>query len=198
MDLGLKDRVVVVAGGDDADRRACVTLLATEGAIVMESDTLAGGADAVARALSEHGRVEGVAAFLPDVAGRNVIDAEIEALYESWSAVEAVAAAFRAAVPSMSDIGWGRLVSVTTGAVKWLDDGIDELGVMAGLGVLGLHKAAVADIAQFGIATNAVLRGADCASDEIAATVAFLLSNDAEYLQGVTISLDGAISPAVY
>lgn len=198
MDLGLRDRVVVVAGGDGADRQACVALLTAEGAVVVESDTLAGGGDAVARALAEHGRVEGVAAYLPNIAGRNVIDAEIEALYESWSAVEAVAAAFRAAVPSMIDTGWGRLVSVTTGAVKWLDDDIDELGVMAGLGVLGMHKAAVADIAQFGIATNAVLRGADSTSDEIAATVAFLLSDDAEYLQGVTISLDGAISPAVY
>jgi hypothetical protein len=198
VDLGLRDRVVVVATDNVADRAACTTLLTAEGAVVVESDSLGGGAEAVARALTQHGRVEGVAAYLPIVPNRTVIDAEVKALYDSWSAVESVAAAFRAAVPSMSEGGWGRLVSVTTGAVKWLAEGIDELGVMAGLGVLGMHKAAVADIARFGIATNAVLRGADSSSDEIAATVAFLLSNDAEYLQGVTISLDGATSPAVY
>jgi NAD(P)-dependent dehydrogenase (short-subunit alcohol dehydrogenase family) len=98
----------------------------------------------------------------------------------------------------MCQAGFGRLVAVVPGAVKWLDDGTDELGVLAGLGVLGLNKSAVADLARFGVTTNAVLRGEASDPGDVAAAVAFLLSGPAGYLQGVALSLDGATSPAVF
>jgi NAD(P)-dependent dehydrogenase (short-subunit alcohol dehydrogenase family) len=90
------------------------------------------------------------------------------------------------------------LVSVVTGAVKWLSDDSDERAAVAGLAVLGLHKAVVADVARFGVTTNAVLRDASSDPREVADTVAFLLSEPAAYLQGVTIGLDGAHSTSVF
>jgi NAD(P)-dependent dehydrogenase (short-subunit alcohol dehydrogenase family) len=85
-----------------------------------------------------------------------------------------------------------------TGSVKWLADDADERGAVAGLAVLGLHKAVVADAARFGVATNAVLRAAASDPREVADTVTFLLSEPAAYLQGVTIGLDGATSTSVF
>ena len=56
----------------------------------------------------------------------------------------------------------------------------------------------MADVARLGIAVNSVLRDRDCDAGEVAATVAFLLSEGAGYLQGVTISLDGLKSPSMF
>jgi 3-oxoacyl-[acyl-carrier protein] reductase len=194
VDLGIRDRMVVVASADAADGDACAALLRAEGANVIS----VGDLDDAGPMVADLDRVDGVVMYLPNVASRTLGDATVDDLYDSWASVQAVAAAFTAAVPSMSRNGWGRLVSVTTGSVKWLSDDSDELGTLAGLGVLGLHKAAVADIASAGISTNAVLRGNTSDPGEVAAAVAFLLSEDAAYLQGVTISLDGANSPAMY
>jgi NAD(P)-dependent dehydrogenase (short-subunit alcohol dehydrogenase family) len=196
--LGLQDRVVVVAAVDAVDREACMAALGGEGCRVVTVEGLALAAAAVEEAGQAHGRVDAVVVYLPPGRGRTVLEAGLEELYDSWASVEAVAAAFRTAVPGMSERRWGRLVSVTTGAVKWLRDQADEPAALAGLGVLGLHKAAVADVAQLGISVNAVLRDADATPEEVAATVAFLLSDSAGYLQGVTISLDGPRSPAMF
>jgi 3-oxoacyl-[acyl-carrier protein] reductase len=198
MDLGLQDRVVVVGAVDGADREACAAVLGAEGCRVLTVERLGDATAEVEQALRDHGRVDGVVMYLPGSSGRGLLDAGLQDLYDSWSSVEAVAAAFRSAVPGMSDRGWGRLVSVTTSSVKWLDDQVDEPATLAGLGVLGLHKAAVADVARLGISVNAVLRDSDAPTDEVAATVGFLLSDPAAYLQGVTISLDGARSPVMF
>jgi NAD(P)-dependent dehydrogenase (short-subunit alcohol dehydrogenase family) len=115
-----------------------------------------------------------------------------------WSSVEAIVEAFRAALPDMTERHWGRLVTVTTSAVKWLSDDSDELGALAGFGILGMHKAAVADVARSGVTVNAVLRERHTSPDDVADLVAFLVSDRAGYLEGVAVSLDGAASPAVF
>lgn len=198
MDLGLKNRIVVVAAEDGADRIACEATLGAEGCRVVTVDVLNAAAAEVDRVLREQGRIDGVVMILPIHSGRAALGSGLAALYESWSAVEAVAAAFRAAVPAMTEQRWGRLVSVTSSGAKWLSDEMDEPDAVAGLGVLGMHKAAVADVARLGISVNAVLRDTASSAEDVAGTVAFLLSDSAGYLQGITLSLDGAHSSAIF
>lgn len=197
MDLGLTDRVIVVASTNAPERSACSDRLRNEGASVVVVEELGDAAGAVERGVRESGRIDGVVVYVP-ISDTDVLEASAADLYTSWSSVEFVAAAFRAAVPTMIEHGGGRLLSVVTNSVKWLADDSDELGALVGLGVLGMHKAAVADLARHGISVNAVLRGDADDIDEVAATIAFMLSENAGYMQGVTISLDGARSPAVF
>lgn len=198
MDLGLNNRIAVVAAVDADDRAACAATLGVEGCQVVTVETLGSAAAAVERVLREQGRIDAVVMYLPIHSGRAALGSGLEALYESWSAVEAVAAAFRAAVPAMTEQRWGRLVSVTSSGAKWLGDEVDEPDAVAGLGVLGMHKAAVADVARFGISVNAVLRDTASSAEDVAGTVAFLLAESAAYLQGITLSLDGAHSSAIF
>lgn len=197
MQLGLTDRVVLIASDRAAERNACRDRLAQEGASVIVFERLSDAAGGVEQAVRECGRIDGVVICLPanDTA---LLDASIDDLYANWAAVECVAAAFRAALPIMTERGFGRLLSVVANSVKWLSDDADELGSIAGLGVLGMHKAAVADVARYGVSVNAIVRADADDHAGVAATVAFLLSEHAGYMQGVTIALDGATSPAVF
>jgi NAD(P)-dependent dehydrogenase (short-subunit alcohol dehydrogenase family) len=197
MDLGLTDRAVMIASSSAADRQACRDRLTSEGAGVIVVDQLADAVVGIEQTVREFGRIDGVVMYLLS-GDTQLLDASVADLYSSWAAVEFVAAAFRAAAPTMIEQGIGRLVSVIPNSVKWLADQSDELGSMAGLGVLGMHKAAVADLARHGISVNAVLRGDVDDVDEVAATIAFMLSKHAGYMQGVTIALDGARSPALF
>ena len=197
MDLGLTGRAVVIASANAADRRACRDRLSSEGAVVIVVDQLSDAVAGIEQAVREFGRIDGVVMCLP-TDETQLLDASVADLYSCWAGAEFVAAAFRASAPTMIEQGHGRLVSVIPNSVKWLADESDELGSIAGLGVLGMHKAAVADLARHGISVNAVLRGDADDIDEVAATIAFLLSENAGYMQGVTISLDGAESPAVF
>jgi 3-oxoacyl-[acyl-carrier protein] reductase len=189
VDLGMQGRVVLLASDDRVDREACAAVLRGEGADVLTA-TVRDAADQAAG-------VDAVVVLLP-VSTSAVLDAGLSDLREDWGQLEAVAAAFQAAVPTMTERHWGRLVTVVSGAVKSLDDESDERGAVVGLAVLGLHKAVVADVARSGITTNAVLRDHRTTPEEIASTVAFLLSEPAGYLQGVTIALDGARSGSVF
>jgi 3-oxoacyl-[acyl-carrier protein] reductase len=194
VELGLQDRVFVVVAADPVDRAACADALAAEGARVVQVDQL----DAAGEVVRTQTRLDGVVFYLPITGGSELLNTDASRLLEAWMPVEAVAAAFRSALPHLTERGWGRLVSVVTGAVKWLSDDSDERAAVAGLAVLGLHKAVVADVARFGVTTNAVLRDASSDPREVADTVAFLLSEPAAYLQGVTIGLDGAHSTSVF
>lgn len=197
MELGLTDRVVLVASGRAAEREACRDRLQQEGAVAIVAERLSDAIGGVEQAVREFGRIDGVVICLP-ANDTELLDASIDDLYASWAAVECVAAVFRAALPIMIERGFGRLLSVVPHSVKWLADDADELGSIAGLGVLGMHKAAVADVALYGISVNAIIRGNPDDQAAVAATVAFLLSEHAGYMQGVTIGLDGATSPAVF
>jgi NAD(P)-dependent dehydrogenase (short-subunit alcohol dehydrogenase family) len=196
--LGLQDRIVVIASADPADRDACAAALTDEGARVVPVAALDEATAEVQRVIREHGRIDGVVVYLPVTAGSSLLAADVAELLSAWTPVEALAEAFRAALPAMTEQGWGRLLSVVTASVKWLPANADEHGIIAGLGVLGLHKAVVADAARFGVAVNAVLKDAGTPPREVADTVTFLLSDPAAYLHGVTIGLDGASSPAVF
>jgi hypothetical protein len=182
---------VLVASSPDDVGDACAAELSVEGALVTTTG-LAGAAGLVAR----RGTFDAVVAVLP--LQIRPVPSDHDGLERAWYDVEHVAAAFRAALPGMAERGWGRLVSVLPSAVKSLHDNPDELGAVTGLAILGMHKAVVADVARAGVCTNAVLRDAHSTAEEIASAVAFLVSEPASYLQGVTIGLDGARSAAVH
>jgi len=195
VDLGIDKRVFVVASRNEEDLAACGDVLGAEGAVVVGVDSIDG---AVSEVIAGHGRLDGVIAHLRHERPRQLLDADLQELESAWAEVEAIAGAYREAAEAMAIQGRGRLVTVVSGGVKWLDDDTDEVGAIAGLGVLGLHKAAVADVAPGGICVNAVLRGARSTAHQVADAAAFLVSDGAGYLHGVTISLDGATSPAVF
>lgn len=192
MDLGVSGLVVVVAGGDAATVEACLRTLRAEGAVARSV-----GLDA-APALADE-RVDAVVVLADAGPAGRVLDlSAADQLRSALGVVTSAVALYRAVLPGMVQARRGRLVVVTTSAVKALSDDADELAALSGLALLGMHKAAVADVAQHGITANAVLRPADADVEDVAGVVAFLLSDGAGYLQGTTISLDGAGSPVMF
>jgi NAD(P)-dependent dehydrogenase (short-subunit alcohol dehydrogenase family) len=195
VELGLGGRVVLLVGPTIDELELLARRLEAEGAGTTTSDRVDA---ALAQALAEHGHVDAVVGLLGEELGTELLGAELGALEGRWRGLEELAGLYREAGALMAAAGWGRLVSVLPGSVKWLDDASDELATIVGLGVLGLHKGAVADLAPRGVAVNAILRGPEPSGEGLADLVAFLLSDGASYLHGVTIGLDGAKSPAVF
>ena len=131
MELGLTDRIVVVGGTSADDLDACAAALSAEGAETLRVQSFDGLAPEVDTVLREHGRIDGVVVHLPAAVPTSVLDRGLAGLVRAWEPVEAVAEAYRAALPAMIEQGRGRLVSVLTGAVKWLSDDMDEPGAVA-------------------------------------------------------------------
>ena len=218
MDLGLSGRTAVVVCEDGDVGPACAAVLAGEGANVhlvmgerarVPDRELGGGrvlrgglqvaGEATAQAGARDGRVDVVVVCQPIGPPRSILEMEgATELFDAWEVVERTVAAYQAALPSMLEQRWGRLVCVTTTDTKWLSDRTDSVGALVGMGLLGMHKAAVADVAPHGVTANAVLAERDSAADDVAALVAFVASDRAGYLDGVAVGLDGAISPAVF
>jgi NAD(P)-dependent dehydrogenase (short-subunit alcohol dehydrogenase family) len=208
---------VVISETGDAGP-ACASLLAGEGAdvhLVVGNDTgtpardlggvrvhhggLGAGGSAVGEALNRDGRVDAVVVCQPTGPPRAALEVDGTAeLFDAWETVVQTVDAYQAALPSMIEHGWGRLVCVTTTGTKWLSGSTDSVGALVGLGLLGMHKAAVADVAPHGVTANAVLVDRESPADDVAALVGFLVSDRAGYLNGVAVALDGATSPAVF
>ena len=195
MDLGLNGRVVLVITPNLNDRQALEQLLADEGAVVAGASAPAGALEAL---FHQHGRIDGLVLGLPQSGPSSVATSSVEELDAAWSHVVDLVDTMRTASQAMAAGGWGRIVTILPAETKWLHDESDEVGVISGLGMLGLNKAAVADLAPSGVAVNALLRSSAASSTEVADAAAFLLSDGAGYLHGVTISLDGAKSPAMF
>lgn len=98
----------------------------------------------------------------------------------------------------MADRRWGRLVWVGTAASRSLDADGDELGAVVTLAMRAVGKVVAAEAGPSNITANAVLHGGDATPDDVAAAVTFLCSEDAGYLTGVTITVDGGAAAAVF
>lgn len=126
----------------------------------------------------------------------------------------------RALVPLMRRRGWGRIVNIASDAVGLVTPpgmGFSRY-VASKMGVVGLTRALANGLAADGISVNAVhpgitdTEGASSMPDEvkaqvymtqaikrlgtpvdIARTVAFLASGDADFLTGQTIATDGGL-----
>lgn len=187
MDLGLRDRVAVVAAGSKGLGRATADALAAEGAAVV---LCARGADALEAACLEianrGGRCHGVVAdvSVPGDIARVVREAEstfgrvdilvtnsggpkagrFETLTpEDWDAAARLllssAVGFaRAVLPGMRARRWGRIINVTSIAVK---QPVDSLMLSNSLraGVVGFARTLANEVAADGITVNNLLPG---------------------------------------
>ena len=126
--------------------------------------------------------------------------------------------AVQACLPGMRERGWGRIVVISSGAARsGLPGQVAYSASKAGL--IGMAKTLAAENAGLGITANAVLPGMVATErakampaeivdrltatlptgrmaepDEIAALVAFLASEEAGYITGEAIAIDGGAS----
>ncbi len=170
--------------------------------------------DMVGAAIAEFGRVD----ILVNNAGMRQSKPFTEMTVEDWRTVNGVNMdgpfySCQAAVPGMIERGWGRIINVSglnafTGRAEWAH-------VCAGkMGALGMTRALAVELAPHGILVNHIVPGAFDTSrvegqsapagqpagvpvgrfgmpEEIAKTVAFLVSEGANYVTGQTIHVNG-------
>jgi NAD(P)-dependent dehydrogenase (short-subunit alcohol dehydrogenase family) len=184
MDLGIGGRTALVMGAQDAVGAACRRALTGEGVRVVTE--LAGDVDIIV----SHGGAN---------PGTGVVDVtSADQLHRAWDAVVDAVAAYRQALPAMSSRGWGRFVWVGTAAAKSLNADDDELGAIVSLAMMAAHKVVAAEAGPSNVTANAVLRGGTATDDDVADMVAFLCSEGAGYITGVTVTVDGGVGSSVY
>jgi 3-oxoacyl-[acyl-carrier protein] reductase len=183
VDLGLTDRSALLVNVGGELRAACRAVLEGEGARVL--DQLDGDVDIVVAA--------------PGAPGPALLDCEsAEPLHDAWDAVVDAVSTYREALPGMRERRWGRFVWIGSAAARSLDADDDELGAVVSLAMMAAHKVVAAEEGPSNITANAVLRGGVSTDDDVAAAVAFLCSEGAGYLTGVTITVDGGVGSAVF
>ena len=187
MDLGLRDRVAIVAAGSKGLGRAIAETLAAEGARVVLCARGAVALDATCRAIIEAGgRCHGVTADVSVPADVTRVVAEAEATFGSvdilvtnsggpksgrfdtltaddWDGATRLllssAVGFaRAVVPAMRARKWGRIINVTSIAAKQPVDGL-MLSTSLRAGVVAFARTLSNEVAPDGITVNNLLPG---------------------------------------
>jgi 3-oxoacyl-[acyl-carrier protein] reductase len=250
MELGIEGRVALVLGASKGIGRGIATALAREGARVAISSRSAEALEEAADAIK--GEASAFAADTGDLERMGALPAEVaEALgpveilvtntggpppggaldnpRDEWEAayrslVLAPRTLVEAALPSMRERGWGRIVNVASSSVK---EPIPSLALSNAhrMATVGLFKTLAAEVAGEGITVNTVATGrfaterlADnygsleeaekLARDQVPVArlgtpeefgdlVAFLCSERAAYLTGAVIPLDGGLLRSV-
>ncbi len=188
MDLGLRDKVAMVAGASMGLGYAIAEALAAEGARVVVASRDEGRIEAAAERLrkSTNGRVEGVALDVRDPdAGAHFVEAARSAFgppqilvtnaggpppgpfarFDVGDFEDAVRLNFlsavgltRAALPHMKSAGWGRVVHITSSTVPEPSVGL-FLSSAVRPAVAGFSKALAKEVAADGITVNMVCPG---------------------------------------
>ncbi len=187
MDLGLRDRVAIVAAGSQGLGRAIATVLAAEGARVVICARGADPLDAACRAIIDAGgRCHGVVAdvSVPADIAHVVSDAErvfgpTEILVtntggpksgrfdtltpDDWDAatrqlLHSAVGFARAVLPGMRARRWGRIINVTSIAAKQPVDGL-MLSNSLRAGVVAFARTLANEVAAEGITVNNLLPG---------------------------------------
>ncbi len=188
MDFHLTGKVVSLCGPEAATLAACRQVLEAEGSVIATStnSNLFPQADVVIAA----GGVR---------PGSDVLEVkDPEELYAAWSDVTNAVDAYRAALPRMLENQWGRFIWIGSAQAKSVDAETDELAAISTLGILGLNKVVTGEVGSQGITANAVLRGGDATDLDVANAVAFLCSEGAAYLSGITITVDGGVGSGIF
>lgn len=187
MDLGLRDRVAIVAAGSKGLGRAVAEALAAEGARVVLCARGQAALDTACQAISGGGgRCHGVVADVSVPADVTRVVAETEATFgpadilvtnsggpksgrfetltqEDWDAATRVlltsAVGFaRAVVPGMRARRWGRIINITSIAAKQPVDGL-MLSNSLRAGVVAFARTLANEVAPDGITVNNLLPG---------------------------------------
>ena len=187
MDLGLRDRVAIVAAGSKGLGRAIAETLAVEGARVVLCARGATDLETACRAIIEAGgRCHGVTAdvSVPDDVARVVAEAEatfgsvdilvtnsggprsgrFDALTaEDWDhatrlLLSSAVGFARAVVPGMRARKWGRIINVTSIAAKQPVDGL-MLSNSLRAGVVAFARTLANEVAPDGVTVNNLLPG---------------------------------------
>jgi 3-oxoacyl-[acyl-carrier protein] reductase len=200
MDLGITDRVALIAGRKSGVLDACAQRLNAEGARVLLAELHDSDVDAVAReTLDAHGPIGIVVVILDDHPGIT-LDAVTEPgpLREVWEPVVNAVTLYQTVAPEMQRTHWGRFVAVISAVVKTMPDDARDLELLSGLGMLGFHKNVARTLGPWGITANAVLREPGVPDDGVADAVTFLASDRASYLTGITIGVDAGRGRAIF
>ena len=204
----------------DNDAGAVTDTAAQTGTIGLVADvsSTAQVAGAVARVIADTGRVDVLvnnAGILRDGMVWKLTDED----YEEVMAVHA-GGTFkftRAVVPHLRGQGGGRIINVTSYTGLRGNPGQSNYS-MAKAGIIGFTKTTAKELARFGITVNAISpnartrmiasvpedkqamlaaatpMGRFADASEMAAAVAFLASDEASYITGVVLPVDGGIS----
>jgi acetoacetyl-CoA reductase/3-oxoacyl-[acyl-carrier protein] reductase len=176
-------------------------------------------AELVRRVVAEHGRLD----HLVNNAGLLVEAASVDTEPADWDRVVSVnlAAAFhlsRAAIPVMREAGFGRIVNVSS-VTAVMGSPTEAAYGAAKAGLHGLTRSLARETARAGVTVNCVVPGVfetDMTAsmpdriqqailrlipvgrrghpDELARAVCFLLADDAGYLTGSVLTVDGGLS----
>ena len=188
MDLGLKDRVALVAASSRGLGKACALELAREGAEVVicsrDPEHLAAAAGEITSAtgaqvlpveadLTDHAQISNLVTQTMDLFGRIDIlvtnnggppagffdDFEDEAWLEAHQlTLLSAVRLIRAVLPAMRARKWGRIINITSVSVKQPIDNL-LLSNVYRPGVIGLAKTLSAQVAADGITVNNVAPG---------------------------------------
>jgi acetoacetyl-CoA reductase len=196
MDLGLGRRTVLLIGEEDTLRAALAAVFSEEGARVVTT-TMAPDDDSRARALQEPIDVVVVLEGTPDARPIDWL-VDPEAIDRAWDPVVGAVGVYQEVVASMRERRFGRLIHVGSANSRDMQEIGSDLGLVAGLGMRALHKVLADECGPDGITTATVLRGRIATDEDAAACAAWLASDLAGYLTGVTISIDGGLASPVF
>jgi NAD(P)-dependent dehydrogenase (short-subunit alcohol dehydrogenase family) len=185
MDFGLLGRTALILGPPGTATLACAEVLTAEGARIVT--------------IGEAAQADIVVAYGASHPGSDVLNGvSLDDLYASWDGVVDTIATYRTALPHMQAQRWGRFVWVGTAATRSLDADQDDLNLVSTMGMRALHKVIGFDEGPANILANTVLRGAREDDRDVANAVAFLCSEGAGYLTGVTLTVDGGVGSAMF
>lgn len=224
--LGRAGMPVVIAARDENRIARVVEDLRTAGCeaegVCMDIVDMASVSLAVEAVLSRYGRLD----ILVNSAGVGVTAPIFELSLENWQHTMAVnlTGAFitsRLAAQAMREQGWGRIIQIAS-VSGMLAGSLRCAYGTSKAGLIGLTRQMAVELARFGITVNSVAPGpvktpmtdlmhdaatqeAYCARipvqrygrlDEIAHAVAFLASEEAGYITGQTLAVDGGYTAA--